>query len=105
MIWGERPQREIRLSQGKRIMLSGNFFTTNPEAIFYAAKHGLGILLSADMMIQEELKQGILTRVLPDITADEATVYAYYPKLDYKHTRTHLFLTYLKERIKENPKM
>ncbi|MCL9780278.1 LysR family transcriptional regulator [Vibrio sp. S4M6] len=103
LIWGERPQREIRLSQGKRIMLSGNFFTTNPEAIFYAAKHGLGILLSGDMMIRDELSQGILTRILPDVTADEAVVYAYYPKLDYKHTRTHLFLNYLKERMKENP--
>ena len=38
LIWGERPQREVKLNNGKRIVLSGNLATTNPEALFYAAK-------------------------------------------------------------------
>lgn len=104
LIWGERPQREIKLSQGQRIMLSGNFFTTNPEALFYAAKHGLGVLLASDVIIKDELQQGILQRVLPEITADESMFYAYYPKLDYKHTRTHLFLDYLKAKLQQTKK-
>ena len=80
-------------------MLSGNFATTNPEALFYAAKSGMGILLTNDVMIKEELRVGTLKRILPNITADEALVYAYYPKLDYQHTRTKLFLDYLKARL------
>ncbi|GAL16936.1 transcriptional regulator LysR family [Vibrio maritimus] len=32
LIWGERPQREYKISKSQRIMLSGNFATTNPEA-------------------------------------------------------------------------
>lgn len=99
LIWGERPQREITLTQGKRIMLSGNFATTNPEAMFYAAKNSMGILVTNDVMIKDDLNNGTLRRILPNITADEATVYAYYPKLDYQHTRTKLFLDYLKERL------
>ncbi len=99
LIWGERPQREITLTQGKRIMLSGNFATTNPEAMFYAAKNSMGILVTNDVMIKDDLNNGTLRRILPSITADEATVYAYYPKLDYQHTRTKLFLDYLKERL------
>ncbi|MFB9214367.1 LysR family transcriptional regulator [Vibrio sinaloensis] len=99
LIWGERPQREITLSKNKRIMLSGNFATTNPEAMFYAAKNSMGILVTNDVMIKDELNTGTLKRILPEITADEATVYAYYPKLDYQHTRTKLFLDYLKERL------
>lgn len=99
LIWGERPQREITLSKNKRITLSGNFATTNPEAMFYAAKNSMGILVTNDFMIKDELNTGTLRRILPDITADEATVYAYYPKLDYQHTRTKLFLDYLKERL------
>ncbi|MEH0664512.1 LysR family transcriptional regulator [Vibrio scophthalmi] len=101
LMWGERPQREVRLSQGQRLSLSGNFATTNPEALFYAAKSGMGILLTYDVMIKEDLKSGALKRIMPDITADEATVYAYYPKLDYQHTRTQLFLDYLKARLSE----
>tara|TARA_Y100001956_G_scaffold81681_1_gene99980 strand:+ start:1681 stop:2568 length:888 start_codon:yes stop_codon:yes gene_type:complete len=99
LIWGERPQREITLTKGKRLLLSGNFATTNPEAMFYAAKNSMGILVTNDVMIKDELKSGTLKRILPDVTADEATVYAYYPKLDYQHTRTKLFLDYLKERL------
>ncbi|MDA0150239.1 LysR family transcriptional regulator [Vibrio sp. LaRot3] len=97
--WGEYQQREIKLSKGKRIVLSGNFATTNPEALFYAAKSGMGILLTNDVMIKEDLKLGQLQRILPDITADEATVYAYHPKLDYQNTRTQLFLDYLRSRL------
>lgn len=101
LVWGERTQREISLTNGHKILLSGNFATSNPEALFYAAKSGMGLLLSNDVMIKEDLKQGALQRILPDITADEAIVYAYYPKLDYQHTRTKLFLDYLKQRLSQ----
>lgn len=101
LIWGESPTREVKLNTGKRITLRGNFSTTNPEALFHGAKKGMGILLSNNVMIKEELKQGTLVPVLPDIYTDEATVYAYYPKLDYQHTRTTLFLNYLKERLQQ----
>lgn len=99
LIWGERPQREVKLNNGKRVVLKGNFATTNPEALFYAAKNAIGILISNDVMIKDELKSGALKRILPAITTEETTVYAYYPKLDYQHTRTKLFLDYLKNRL------
>lgn len=99
LIWGEKTQSEIKLSKGTRVVLTGNFATTNPEALFYAAKSGMGILVTNDFMIKDELNAGSLKRIVPDITADEATIYAYYPKLDYQHTRTKLFLDYLKERL------
>lgn len=99
LIWGERPQREYKISKSQRIMLSGNFATTNPEALFYAAKNGMGVLISNDVMIKEDVKTGALIRVLPEIQAMDSTVYAYYPKLDYEHTRTKLFLDYIKMRL------
>ncbi|OXE29209.1 LysR family transcriptional regulator, partial [Vibrio parahaemolyticus] len=34
LIWGEKPAREIKTNRGKRMSLSGNFATTNPEALF-----------------------------------------------------------------------
>lgn len=99
LIWGETIQREISLISGEKILLNGNFVTTNPEALFHAAKSGMGLLLSNDAMIIEDIKAGKLIRILPDITVDESTVYAYYPKLDYQHTRTKLFLDYLQTRL------
>ncbi|MFC5079426.1 HTH-type transcriptional regulator DmlR [Vibrio thalassae] len=99
LIWGERPQREYRISKTQRVLLSGNFATTNPEALFYAAKSGMGVLISNDIMIKEDVKAGALVRVLPEIQTMDSTVYAYYPKLDYEHTRTKLFLDYIKMRL------
>ncbi len=101
LIWGEKPSREIKTNRGKRISLSGNFATTNPEALFHGAKRGMGILMTNNVMIKDDLKSGALVPILPDITADKAIVYAYYPKLDYQHTRTKLFLDYLKSRLEE----
>ncbi|WP_028865438.1 LysR family transcriptional regulator [Psychromonas aquimarina] len=99
LIWGERPVREVKLSTGKRITLRGNFATTNPEALFYGAKCGMGILLASRRMLQDVIESGELVQVLPEITADHRSVCAYYPTLEYEHTRTQVFIKYLKEKL------
>ncbi|KQA20661.1 LysR family transcriptional regulator [Vibrio metoecus] len=99
LCWGENTFREVKTSQGKRITLTGNFATTNPEALFYAGKAGMGIIVTGHIMIKDELKQGTLVRILPDVTIDQTTVFAYYPKLEYQHTRTQLFLDHLKQKL------
>lgn len=102
LCWGEQTRREMKTSNNQRITVSGNFATTNPEALFYAGKCGMGIVVSNHVMLKEELRQGALVRILPDITIDQATVYAYYPKLDYQHTRTQLFLNFLKQKLAQS---
>ncbi|MGL6257965.1 LysR family transcriptional regulator [Vibrio sp. WXL210] len=99
LIWGERPEREYRISNNKRLLVSGNFSTTNPEALFYAGKAGMGIMIVSEFMIEQEVQSGQLIRLLPNISAEEQTIYAYYPKLDYEHARTRLFVDYLKQRL------
>lgn len=103
LIWGEKVDREVRLTtlgeRSKKVRLTGNFSTTNPEALFHSAKRGMGIILSNQVMLQEEIERGELVRVLPNVTSDHTRVYAYYPKLDYEHTRTQLFVEYLKQRL------
>lgn len=79
--------------------VNGQFRHHQPEALFYAGKAGMGIIVTGHIMIKEELKQGNLVRLLPDVTIDQATVYAYYPKLEYQHTRTQLFLDHLKQKL------
>lgn len=103
LIWGEKVDREVRLTtageRSKKVRLTGNFSTTNPEALFHSAKLGMGIILSNQVMLQEEIQRGELVRVLPNVTSEHTRVYAYYPKLDYEHTRTQLFVAYLKQRL------
>lgn len=104
LIWGEKVEREVRLSvegqRSKKVRLTGNFSTTNPEALFHSAKRGMGIILSNQVMLQEEIQRGELVRILPHVTSEHTRLYAYYPKLDYEHTRTQLFVDYLKQRLK-----
>ncbi len=38
LIWGERPQREYRISKTQRVLLSGNFATTNLKRYFMPPK-------------------------------------------------------------------
>ncbi|MDN2480722.1 LysR family transcriptional regulator [Vibrio agarivorans] len=102
LIWGESPEREYRVSNNQRVMVSGNFSTTNPEALFYAGKSGMGIMIVSEFMIEQEVESGQLVRVLPDIMAEELTIYAYYPNLDREHTRTKLFIDYLKSRLEQH---
>ena len=99
LIWGERPVREIKLANGKRVTLRGNFATTNPEALFHAAKRGMGILLASKQMLIDDIDSGNLVSVLPEMTTDHISVNAYYPTLDYEHTRTQLFIRYLKNKL------
>ncbi|OCH22901.1 LysR family transcriptional regulator [Aliivibrio logei] len=99
LIWGERPVREIKLSDGKRIRLRGNFATTNPDALFHAAKRGMGILFASRQMLIEDINLGELIPILPGYTADHISVNAYYPALTYEHTRTQLFIKYLKNKL------
>lgn len=96
---GERPVREIKLSDGKRIRLRGNFATTNPDALFHAAKRGMGILFASRQMLIEDINLGELIPILPGYTADHISVNAYYPALTYEHTRTQLFIKYLKNKL------
>ncbi|MDD9156327.1 LysR family transcriptional regulator [Aliivibrio sp. S4TY2] len=99
LIWGERPVREVKLANGKRVTLRGNFSTTNPEALFHAAKRGMGVLLANKQMIIDDIDSGNLITVLPEMSTDPVSVNAYYPTLDYEHTRTQLFIRYLKSKL------
>ncbi|MBD1577433.1 MULTISPECIES: LysR family transcriptional regulator [Vibrio] len=103
LVWGEKVTREVRLTspakRTRKVTLSGNFSTTNPEALFHSAKRGMGIILSNQVMLQEEIQRGELMRILSDVTSEHTRVYAYYPKLDYAHTRTQLFVDYFKQRL------
>lgn len=99
LIWGEQTSRMVTLSNGQRVTLSGNLATTNPEVLSQAARFGMGILFTGKVIISEELERGELVQILPSLSMESTTVYAYYPKLDFEHTRTRLFINYLRERL------
>lgn len=101
LIWGEQLEREFFFENKKKVTFKGNFATTNPEALYHAVKVGMGILISSKMMIRDMLDSGEVVQVLPGLKTETTTIYAYYPKLDYEHTRTQLFIQHLKQRLEQ----
>ncbi|WP_413112652.1 LysR family transcriptional regulator [Thaumasiovibrio sp. DFM-14] len=81
-----------------RLKLKSNFTSPNPEALIGAAVSGMGILLVGKKHIHRELDKGLLVPVLPEIKKPTQATYAYYPKLDYNHTKTRLFLEFIQEK-------
>ncbi|WP_108651410.1 LysR family transcriptional regulator [Dongshaea marina] len=97
LIWGEQHQRQCTLQDGLTLTLQGNFSTQNSEALLQAARHGLGVLLVPDMMVANELARGELVPILPELTTQSESIYAFFPNLGFEHAKTRLFLDFTRE--------
>lgn len=99
LLYGSSHQPQERLFEGGiRLRLAGNFVSPNPEALVSAAVIGMGIIVGGPGMIQKELDQGLLVPVLPSLKQPRMSAYAYYPKLDYNHTKSKLFIDFIKQK-------
>jgi len=76
-----------------------NFVSDNMEALLYAVVNGMGLLFSAPMYIKNELAQGKVIRILPEVHTAEMRLWAFYPNTAFMPVKTRLFLDYLKERL------
>ena len=94
-------EQEHMFENDVRLRLKGNFTTQNPEALVAAAVAGMGIILSGENTVKRELSKGLLVPVLPELKQPVNSAYAYYPKLDYNHVKTKLFIDFIK--AKSNP--
>lgn len=99
LICGEGSTRDITDVTGKTITVSGNFSSTNAESLLYCARDGVGIIFASNIGVQSELKKGLLLPILKHVTVDRSQVFAYYPKLEFEHQLSRLFLNYLKKQI------
>ncbi|MGF1700087.1 LysR family transcriptional regulator [Photobacterium makurazakiensis] len=94
-------EQEHTFENDLRLRLKGNFTTQNPEALVAAAVSGMGIILAGGNTVKRELSKGLLVPVLPELKQPMNSAYAYYPKLDYNHVKTKLFIDFIK--AKANP--
>ncbi len=103
LLFGSRGfEQQHDFNNDIRLKLKGNFTSHNPEALIGAAVAGMGIILVGANNIRRELDKGLLVPVLPSLKKPMQTAYAYYPKLDYNHTKTRLFLAFIQEKAKLN---
>jgi len=81
------------------VPISGNFVTNNPEALKRLGLDGRGILLGPSFLIAEELRAGLLVRVLEDLTPIELAINALYPHRHHVATTVRSFIDLLAERL------
>ncbi|EAS42420.1 LysR family transcriptional regulator [Photobacterium profundum] len=91
-------EQEHIFENNLHLRLRGNFTTQNPEALVAAAVAGMGIILAGGNTVKRELSKGLLVPVLPELKQPISSAYAYYPKLDYNHVKTKLFIDFIKEK-------
>ncbi|MBD8513144.1 LysR family transcriptional regulator [Photobacterium sp. WH77] len=91
-------EQEHVFESNRRLRLRGNFTTQNPEALVAAAVAGMGLILVGENTVKRELSNGLLIPVLPDLKQPLNAAYAYYPKLNYNHTKTKLFIDFIKQK-------
>ncbi|MFD2178864.1 LysR family transcriptional regulator [Veronia pacifica] len=96
----ELQHQDHEFEHGRSLRLQGNFVSPNMEALVTAAVTGMGIILVGAGTIRKELDQGLLVPVLPELKLPQASAYAYYPKLEFNHTKTKLFINFIKEKAK-----
>jgi DNA-binding transcriptional LysR family regulator len=81
------------------VPIGGNFVTNNPEALKRLGLDGRGVLLGPSFLIADELRAGLLVRVLQDLTPIELAINALYPHRHHLATTVRSFIDLLAERL------
>ncbi|HEB57660.1 MAG TPA: LysR family transcriptional regulator [Gammaproteobacteria bacterium] len=89
------------------VPIHGRYLMTNSQAIKQCALAGMGIALLPDWLVDAELADGQLLRLLPEYEATatdfDSAVWLVYPSRDYLPLKTRLALDLLGKRLGERP--
>lgn len=85
------------------IRVKGNLQSNNSEALYAAAKAGLGLAMLTTWTIAEDVRSGTLEVVLPDYEASptdlNAAIYAVYPHNRHLSAKVRAFIDFMVERF------
>ena len=79
------------------IRVSGNFVANNGELCRHAAIGGLGVLMGARWMVEEDLRANRLVEVLPEYVPTNRAIYAVLPRQGSLTPKVRAFVDFLKE--------
>jgi len=87
-------------SEGEQtISVAGALCSNNGEVLRDAAVRGLGITLLPTFVVEPELQQGTLQRVLPEYHPPELSISVIYPVNRHLSTKVRLLVHFLQERF------
>lgn len=74
---------------------TGSYVVNNGLALKQAALAGLGIMLTPDIYVEDELQTGKLIKLLPEWNADQQALYAIYPYHKEQSQKVRAFIDFL----------
>ncbi len=83
----------------RTVRVSGNLRASNGLALRNAARAGLGLVLSPEFMVRDDLAGGRLVQVLADWCRERIGVYALYPHAHRLPAKTRAFVDFLRTRF------
>jgi DNA-binding transcriptional LysR family regulator len=87
------------------VRVSGNLITNSGEMLRRATLDGTGVSLMAGFMIQDDLEEGRLVRLLPEYRPVELTMNAVYPHRHHLSAKVRTFIDMLAQHSAEQQKL
>jgi len=83
--------------------ITGRVSSNNISALATAAQSGMGIAVTATMVVGAQLASGQLVRVLPDYEFEPSAIFAVYPSARQLSTKVRAVVDFLVERFPDPP--
>jgi DNA-binding transcriptional LysR family regulator len=101
-VWYFRRKNEIR-----SVLVKGRLGANNSEALFQAARQGLGIALLGSWAVAEEIKSGTLEPLLPgwsgELTREPRHLYLVYQRTAQASQITRAFVDFMRDHVGSPP--
>lgn len=87
--------------QGRKevVRVDGRLLANNGDALLAMALRDAGLIFVPDYLVEDDIAAGLLVRLLPEFTAQDAPVYAVYPHGHNLSPKTRAFIDFLSSRF------
>nr|WP_306269145.1 LysR family transcriptional regulator [Pararhizobium sp. IMCC3301] len=92
------------VDQGKRLTIpvKGRVETNSPQAVRLAALASLGFARTLHMLVEEDLKQGRLVKVLDEFEAEDRGIFVVYANRRHLSSKIRAFVDYMSKNYQRN---
>jgi DNA-binding transcriptional LysR family regulator len=97
------PPWRLMLPRGRALRLQGDLHVDNGDALRRIAVLGHGIVCLPTYLVGEDLRDGRLVRILPDVLALEASAFALYPQSRHPSPKVRALVDHLAESLGPEP--
>lgn len=94
---------EWRFTDGTNVRVEGPLSADSPEALRAAALAGMGLVLSANWLFDDDIACGRLEKLLPDWEPEPMAIHAVLPSDRHVAARTRLFVDFIADALAADP--